>query len=159
MDTPLPPESESSQPAPQIQRPTVIPRVTLQEVEQQCHDLRTLLTATFIALLVMSMSVNLFLAKQMRQVRAKVSETRPAMARMNAEFRKKEPRMKDFVNALQTFAAANRDFQPVLDRYRAALPQYLSAPVSVMSSPTGLPMPQSPRVAPQAPPAPGPAAK
>jgi len=100
-----------------------------------------LLTATFVALLVLSLSVNLFLAKQMRLVRAKLSESRPVVQRMEAEFKRKEPNMKVFLSALQTFAMANRDFQPVLDRYRAALPQYFMEPVAVSSKPAGLKTP------------------
>ena len=153
------PQPESSQPLPQAQRPTSLPRITVQEVEQQCQDLRTLLTATFIALLVLSLSVNLFLAKQMRQIRAKVTETRPVIARMQAEFRKKEPNMKNFVNSLQSFAAANRDFQPILERYRAMLPQYMSSGVPVMSAPAGVSIPANPIPAAQPTPAPRPAGK
>src|ERR1043166_7548361 len=101
-------------------RPTSLPRITVQELEQQCQDLRTLLTATFVALLAFCLSVNLFLGKQMRLVRAKLSESRPVVQRMESEFKRKEPNMKNFLNALQTFAAGNRDFQPVLERYRAS---------------------------------------
>ena len=119
-------------------RPTRLPTITVQELEQQCQDLRTLLTATFVALLVLSMSINLFLAKQMRLVRAKLSESRPMVQRLQGEFKRKEPNMKNFVSALQNFALSNRDFQPVLDRYRAALPQYFLAPVALSSKPSGV---------------------
>jgi hypothetical protein len=139
-----PPEPQPSQPELTAQRPTVFVPVTVQEVEQQCQDLRTLLSATLVALLVLSVSVNLFLAKQMRQVRQKVSESRQVVARMQGEFRKKEPRMKDFVIALQSFALANRDFQPILDRYRAALPQYLTAPVGLPATPPAANIPAQP---------------
>src|SRR6266536_2648407 len=125
-------------------RPTTLPTVTVQELEQQCQDLRTLLMATFVALLVLSLSVNLFLAKQMRLVRAKLSESRPVVQRMEAEFKRKEPNMRNFLNTLQSFAVKNRDFQPVLDRYRAVLPQYFIAPVAVSSKPAGLTVPSNP---------------
>jgi hypothetical protein len=130
-----PPEQQPDLPP---QRPKEFPTVTIQEVEQQCQDLRTLLTATFVALLVLSLSLNLFLAKQMRQVRSKVSESRPVVRRMQAEFKKKEPNMKSFINALQSFSAANRDFQPVLDKYKYALPQYLATPAGVSTAPPGI---------------------
>src|SRR5262245_14127406 len=122
-------------------RPTTLPTVTVQELEQQCQDLRTLLTATFVALLVLSLSVNLFLAKQMRMVHARVSDLRPVVRRMEDEFKTKEPNMKKFLSALQNFALANHDFQPVLDRYRSALPQYFLAPVALSSKPFGVKMP------------------
>jgi hypothetical protein len=120
------------------QRPREFPTITIQEVDQQCQDLRTLLMATFVALLVLSLSLNLFLAKQMKQVRNKVSESRKVVQRMQAEFQKKEPNMKSFINALQSFAAANRDFQPVLEKYKYALPQYLAAPAAVSTAPPGI---------------------
>jgi len=139
-----PPEQKPEQPDLLQQRPTMFQPVTVGELEQQCQDLKTLLTATFVALLVLSASVNLFLAKQMRQVRAKVAESRPVIKRMEAEFRSKEPNMKNFLNALQSFAASNRDFQPVLDRYRAALPQYLAAPVGINAGSQGITVPLRP---------------
>jgi hypothetical protein len=125
------------------QRPTVFQPITVQEVDQQCQDLRTLLTAICVALLVMSMALNLFLAKQMRQMRNKVSESRSMVKRIEAEFQLKEPNMRKFINALQSFATAHRDFQPVLDRYRAVLPQYLAAPVALSTTPAGLTVPKA----------------
>lgn len=122
-------------------RPTAMPTVTVQEVEQQCQDLKTLLTATLVALLVLGFSVNLYLAKQMRMVRAKVTESRPVVQRVEVEFRAKEPAMRNFINALQSFALANRDFQPVLDRYRVVLPQYLMTASPASSAPSRLVVP------------------
>lgn len=139
-------------------RPTALPGVTAQEVEQQCQDLKTIVTATLVALLVLGFSVNLYLAKQMRMVRAKVGETRPIVQRMEAEFRTKEPNMRNFVNALQSFAQANRDFQPILDRYRVVLPQYLMTASPVGSAPPGIVVPTNPVPA-QVTPAPKPAGK
>jgi len=140
-------EQEPERPAPQpgfpMQRPTSLPTITVAELEQQCQDLRTLLTATFVALLVLALSLNLFLYKQMRLVRAKVSESRPAIQRLQAQFQEKEPNMKNFIVALQSFAAAHRDFQPVLEKYRYDLPQYL-APPAASTAPPGLNMPTAP---------------
>ena len=139
-------------------RPTALPGVTVQEVEQQCQDLKTILVATLVALLVLGFSVNLYLAKQMRMVRAKVGESRPVVQRLEVEFRMKEPNMRNFVNALQSFALANRDFQPILDRYRVVLPQYLMTANPVSSAPTGLVVPTN-STPQQAAPGPKPAGK
>src|SRR6185503_8981013 len=86
-----------------VQRPTSLPTITVAELDQQCQDLRTLLTATFVALLVLAVSVNAVLYKQMRQVREKLYENRPAIQRLQAQYREKEQNMKDFIVALQTF--------------------------------------------------------
>jgi hypothetical protein len=139
---PQQPELPTQQPTSPVQRPTTFPTVTVQELEQQCQDLKTLLTATWVALLVLAMSLNLFLIKQMRMVRAKVTESRPAIQRLQAQFREKEPNMKSFIVALQTFAATHRDFQPVLDKYRYDLPQYLAPPAAAASTtPPGVKVP------------------
>lgn len=123
------------------QRPTSLPTITVAELDQQSQDLRTLLMATLVALLVLSLSVNLFLGKQMRQVRAQVSASRPAIQRLQTQFYEKEPNMKNFIVALQSFAAAHRDFQPVLDKYRYDLPQYLSPPAAASTAPPGVKLP------------------
>lgn len=139
------PESQS-QPEALRERPTEFHRVTIGEVEQQCHDLRTLLNATFVVLLVLSLSVNLFLGKQMRLIRAKVSESRPVIQRMQAEFQKKEPNMRNFVNALQSFGAVHPDFLPIIGRYRQVVPQYFTSPVAVSTAPQGSPVPVNPAI-------------
>jgi hypothetical protein len=136
------PELPTQPPESLSQRPTTFQPITVQEVEQQCHDLKTLLTATCVALLVMAMSLNLFLIKQMRLVRTKVSESLPGIQRLQAQFREKEPNMRNFIVALQNFAAANRDFQPVLEKYRYDLPQYLAPPAAAGSTtPPGVKVP------------------
>lgn len=146
--TPQPGQTESLR-----QRPTEFQRITVNELEQQCSDLRTLLNATFVVLLVLSVAVNLFLAKQMRMIRAKVVEARPVIQRMQAEFQRKEPNMQKFVSALQSFATTNPEFQPILGRYRQVIPQYFSSSIAVMNAPQSSPVPTSPVIG-QPPPVP-----
>jgi hypothetical protein len=131
-------DPESSQPR---QRPTSLPAISVQLLEQQCQDLRTLLMATLVSLLILSMGLTLFLAKQMRLIRGKLSESRPVVYRMAADFQTKEPNMKTFIFSLQNYAHSNPAFQPILDRYRAAIPQYFVATMPVSSTPTGLKVP------------------
>ena len=88
------------------------------------------------SVLVLSLSINLYLAKQNRLIRNKLSESRPVVQRLTVEYRKKEPNMKTFLNALQTFAISNPEFQQVLNRYRSVMPQFFVAPVAVSSAPT-----------------------
>ena len=138
------------------------PTLTLEELEQRCEDLRTLLLATLVALLLLALGLNLYLGKEMRAVRARISETRPVLQRMEVEFQKKEPNMGLFVAALQSFAFTNPEFQPVLNRYRVVLPQFFppTAPIN-----TSNPLPRPGSTAPAAParpaasPSPRPAAK
>jgi hypothetical protein len=126
-----------------MQRPTSLPTITVAELDQQCQDLRTLLTATLVALLVLAVSLNGFLFKQMRQAREKVIETRPAIQRLQTQYREKEQNMKNFIVALQTFAATHRDFQPVLDKYRYDLPQFLAPPATAGTAPPGIKVPST----------------
>jgi hypothetical protein len=123
------------------QRPTSLPSITVHELEAQCQDLRTLLTATLVALLVFSVGVNLFLAKEQRIVRQKLAALRPMVFDLTAQFRNKEPNMKAFLSALQTYAYSNPDFQPVLERYRVAIPQYFVGTVALSSIPAGIKVP------------------
>ena len=118
-----------------------MPSVTVLELEAQCQDLRTLLTATLVALLVLSVGVNLFLAKEQRIVRQKLTALRPMVYDLAAQFRQKEPNMKAFINALQTYSYSNPDFQPLLERYKVAMPQYFVGTVALSSTPTGLKVP------------------
>lgn len=150
-----PSEAPQAPSAPLRERPTHFSRVTVEEVFQHCQDLRTLLNATFVALVVLSLSVNLFLAKQMRQIRARVTEARPVVQRMQLEFQKKEPNMRNFVNALVGYAATDREFQQVLARYREALPQYLGTSIAVSSAPSVPVLPSNPAIGQPLAPAPG----
>ena len=130
-----------SQPDLPRQRPTSLPSITVHELEAHYHDLRTLLTATLVALLVFSIGVNLFLAKEQRMVRQKLSESRPMVHSLAMQFRQKEPNMKAFISALQTYAYSNPDFQPLLERYKIAMPQYFVGTVALSSTPAGLRVP------------------
>lgn len=121
----------------------------LEQLDQSCQDLRTLFLAALVALLVLALGVNLFLAREMRTVRARLSETRPVIQRLEAEFQTKEPNMAQFVAALQSFAFTNREFQPVIDRYRNALPQFFSPTGPINSSgPIPRPAPAAPAATP-----------
>lgn len=145
---------DSIDPQPDLprQRPTSLPSITVPELEAQCQDLKTLLTATLVALLVFSIGVNLFLAKEQRLIRQKLTESRPMVYSLAAQFRTKEPNMKAFISALQTYAYSNPDFQPLLERYKVAIPQYFVGTVALSSTPTGLKVPTNAAPATTAPP-------
>ena len=97
----------------------------------EVRGLRGLLNAALAGVLLLSLAVNLFLFKQMRLMRSKVSESQPLVQRMSADFVKKEPSMRNFVSSLQSFAMTHPDFLPVLSKYTNALPQFFSNPVRI----------------------------
>lgn len=96
---------------------------------QECQDLRRLFNATFVALLFLLLGVNVFFFKQMRLVQYQVEEQRPVVLRAETEFyRNRHSEITQLLARLQGYAATHRDFQAgVMDRYRAALPQYFNA--------------------------------
>lgn len=89
-------------------------------------DLQTLVLAAIAAVLVMSLGVNLFLYKQMRSARQQLTAARSLVQNLSDQYQAKEPAMRQFVITLQSFAAAHPEFEPVIQRYRIALPQFFN---------------------------------
>jgi hypothetical protein len=120
---PSDPQPDLLQPPPAT-APAVDLSVTVEDLQQQAQDLRTLFNATFVALIVLALGLNFFLFKQMRMAHQQLNEQRPVMQRAEVEFRKRDPEFKRFITALQQYAVGHPDFVPLLARYRGALPQY-----------------------------------
>jgi hypothetical protein len=81
------------------------------------------------------------MGKQWRIVRAQVEEQRPTVQRMFVDYQKTtEPLVRNFTASLQAFDSKNRDFQPILDKYRDPLRSYLpggTASLSAAPAPAG----------------------
>jgi len=121
-------------PAPErLASPSPSPTEAVAVLEQECQDLRGLLHATFVAVLFLALAVNVFFFKQMRMVQQQVNEHRPVVMRAEREFRQnRHPEISQFMSQLQAYAASHREYQTnILDRYRAALPQYFNTSVPV----------------------------
>jgi hypothetical protein len=93
-----------------------------------------LFVAALGALLLLSIGLNIFLFQQMRVARGQVASSRGVVQSIDSQYRVKEPAMRQFVDALQAFALTNPDFQPVLQRYRVALPQFFPRPTLIVSN-------------------------
>ena len=115
-----------------------------QPLKQELGDLKRLFHAALVALLAPVLASTLYVAKQMRLVRGELGEYRPTMQRVASEFRQKEPKMRQFVAAMQGYATTHPDFQPVLLRYRAALQEYFVSPIQLNSSPLRAPPTNAP---------------
>jgi hypothetical protein len=113
-------------------------------LKQELGDLKRLFHAALVALLAPVLASTLYVAKQMRLVRGELGEYRPTMQRVASEFRQKEPKMRQFVAAMQGYATTHPDFQPVLLRYRAALQEYFVSPIQLNSSPLRAPPTNAP---------------
>ena len=117
----------------------------LEELQAQYQSLRSLLVAMLIALILLSLGVILFIGKQMFTVSAQLEIESPESRIRLADFKSKsEPLVRNFVGSLQVFATTNRDFQPILERYRTALFPYFAAPASAAPSPQAPPAPAPP---------------
>jgi hypothetical protein len=102
-------------------RPSPSGSVTAEDALQaQVHSLRKLFSCTLVALIILSFGVNVFIWRQMSLTRQQLDEN----SRMVAEYRRvTEPRIRDLLGRLEVFAAANRDFQPILAKYIPPRPQ------------------------------------
>lgn len=120
------PESESE--AVQPSRPASPTPATVEELQRQCESLQNLFHLALVALIVFSLGVSLFVLKQMRLLRAQLVEQRPVVSRLMADYQKtSEPLIRKFTSAIDGFAVSNRDFQPILEKYRPVLKDYLTA--------------------------------
>lgn len=109
-----------------LQTPAPDPvQAELLQLRLQVGRLRVWLFALAATALPIFLAVVLFLAYQARVARAQLRELRPQLERAKNDFQKgREPNIRQFIAQLHTFAATNRDFQPLLERYRALLGQY-----------------------------------
>ena len=97
------------------------------------------LAATALPLFV---AVVLFFAYQARVARIQLRELRPQLERASNEFKHgREPNIRLFLAQLHVFATTNRDFQPILERYRPLLGQYYPLAPGAISPSSGGPTP------------------
>ena len=105
-------------------------RARLGYLHKQYNFLETLVAFTVSALILMSLGLNLFLFKQMRLTRGQLHHQKQVSAVMLDEFyNKREPAIKDFVVALQTYSQSHPDFSPILEQFRPHLARYFTATV------------------------------
>jgi hypothetical protein len=133
-----------------LQTPAPDPVQTeLLQLRLQVGRLRGWLFALAAAALPLFLAVVLFMAYQARTARAQLLEMRPQLERAMNEFKRgRETNIVHFLAQLHVFAATNRDFQPVLERYRPHLGQYYPltpgaiAPAGGGPAPLNLPPPR-----------------
>ena len=107
---------------------------------EQVGQLQRLFVATLVALILMSAAVAFFIEKQVRLVKQQIAEQRPSLNRMMTDYQKGyEPVIRNFSSALAQFAATNRDFQPILEKYRPVLSNYFGAPLPGAVPATNMP--------------------
>lgn len=91
------------------------------ELQENVHSLRTLLSATLILLIIFSMIMNLFLLKQVSNLRAETDSMEAAVNNFNT------PKAIDYWNHLVAYARAHPEFAPVINQFDPILPETLLA--------------------------------
>lgn len=113
----IPPETQSDLPQSHTAGGT---EAVAEVLQAQVSSLRTLLICTWLALIILSLGVNIFIWRQMSLVRQQLDEN----SRIVADYhRVTEPRIRELLGKLEIFAAANRDFQPIFSKYVPSRPQ------------------------------------
>src|SRR2546423_8116137 len=107
-------------------RSALDPALAIEQLRSQHQQLQSLFTVSLGALLLLGLVCCLFVFKQWRIVRAQVEDQRPNVQRMWSDYtNSSEKLIRNFAGSLQNFASRDRDFQPILDRYREPLRSYL----------------------------------
>lgn len=85
----------------------------------QCEVLRKLFIASLVGLLLLGLSFNYFILRQMVFTRKDLDVVRPQVAQMVEGYTKnEEPQIRSYVNSLITFAKTHPDFTPILAKYK-----------------------------------------
>jgi hypothetical protein len=101
------------------------------------RTLQNLFLTTTAALIVFMLSVAFFLLKASGLVRAQYFTQRAAATKMNSEFEVFEPKMRGFIQAMQQFALTNRDYQPIVEKYRPLLSNFWATPSGLPATKPG----------------------
>jgi hypothetical protein len=122
-------------------KPTAPAAGAAANLERQYENLHVLFEFALVALILLGLSVTLFMFKQMRLVRAQLAEQRPIVNKLISDYQKhSEPLVRNFTGAMQRFASSNADFQPIVEKYRPVLKDYLTtAPLPATPAPSGSP--------------------
>jgi len=116
----------------------------LEELQEQQRSLQALFVVALAALVVLCLGVDLFLFKQWRMLKAQLAEQERVVNNIAAEFHQsREKNIRSFVGQLETFAKSNRDFLPILEKYRPALGPYFTSPPP-LAAPAPVPVPKPP---------------
>ena len=91
------------------------------DLAAEVRGLKSLFYLAVLALIVMGISLNLYLGKQMRLARAQLY----GQLRSTEE---SERLLRNFAVAMNGFASTNKDFQPIFDKYRPVFSRYIGGP-------------------------------
>jgi len=101
------------------------------QLQKLCERLQYLLMLSLASTVLICLAICVFMGKQYRTVQADVEEKRKSVTAMWGEYqRNTQPLIRNFVHGLQDYAARDRAFQPILEKYHKQLEEYFvpSAP-------------------------------
>src|SRR5258705_2343422 len=91
------------------------------DAASEVHALKSLFYAALLALIILGAAVDLYLGKQMRLAQRQFLAQRQSVE-------ESERLLSKFAVAMDGFAATNKDFQPVFDKYRTVFGNYVTKP-------------------------------
>jgi hypothetical protein len=91
----------------------VAPSFDTEELDRDIAWLRAIVFWVIVGLLLLTVAVNLFLWRQVQNVRAEIAAER----RHIEEYSKADPAVRDLMRRLHAFAATHPDFQPIMAKY------------------------------------------
>lgn len=99
--------------------PADLNRAGHNELQEQYSILRKLFEVALFALLIMGLSFNYFILRQMVFTRKDLDVVRPQVTQLVEGYSKsEEPQIRSFVNNLVAFGKTHPDFNPILAKYK-----------------------------------------
>lgn len=105
------------------QTPSSPTRAAETDLAAEVRGLKSLFYLAVLGLIVMGVSLNIYLGKQMRLARAQLY----AQQRSTED---SERLVRNFAIAMNGFASTNKDFQPIFDKYRTVFAKYIGGPAA-----------------------------
>jgi hypothetical protein len=108
----------------------------VEALNRKTGKLEFLLLVSLGAIIILSIGVNILIANQAKLLQARYIEQEPAVKQYAQGYRDiDEPLYRKFALAMQQYAATNKDFQPLWDKYRPALTNLLVPAVAAPTPP------------------------
>jgi hypothetical protein len=109
----------------------------LSQLREQYESLRGLVVSALVLLIVLSVSFDLFLLRQLKFTRAELAAIRPQASQIIADYQAGSARaMDEFVRKITEYGQTHPDFAPILAKYGIKpTPPAASAPLPVTLPP------------------------
>jgi type II secretory pathway component PulL len=108
------------------------------ELQSEHERLRYLFVLSLASFVLLSLAACGFMGQQWRIAKWQASQQQTAVQNLWRDYKGTQSKIGDFVKALQTYAAQNREFQPILEKYRRSLGDYFK-PTSAAPAPAAAP--------------------